>query len=58
MQRFLGDLESDLLNLEACCLVLAIAKKTLDENCFRTGQKTIDREPPSLKIGNRVYWKK
>ena len=37
---------------------LAIAKKTLDENCFRTAQKTTDREPPSFKIGNRVYFKK
>ena len=34
MQRFLGDPESGLLNLEAHCLALAIAKKTLDENCI------------------------
>ena len=38
MQRFLGDPESGLLNLEAHCLALAIAKKTLDENHFRTAQ--------------------
>ena len=38
-------------------LALAIAKKTLDDNCFRTAQKTIDREPLSFKIGNRVYFK-
>ena len=54
MQWFLGDPESGLLNLEAHCLVLAIAKKTLDENCFRTAQKTTDTEPPSFKISNRV----
>ena len=33
------------------------AKKTLDENYFRTAQKTTDREPLSFKIGNRVYFK-
>ena len=57
MQQFLGDPESDLLNLEAHDLALAIAKKTLDENCFRTAHKTTDREPPSFRIGNRVYFK-
>ena len=57
MQQFLGDLESGLLNLEAHLLALAIAKKTLDENHFRTAQKTTDWEPPSFKIGNRVYFK-
>ena len=57
MQQFLGYLESGLLNLEAHCLALAITKKTLDENCFRTAQKTTDREPPSFKIGDRVYIK-
>ena len=40
MQQFLGDPESGLLNLEAHHLALAIAKKTLDENCFRTVQTT------------------
>ena len=50
-------LESGLLNSEAHHLALAIGKKTLDENCFRTAQKTTDREPPSFKIGNRVYFK-
>ena len=29
----------------------------MDENHFRTLQKTTDREPPSFKIGNRVYFK-
>ena len=57
MQRFLGDPESGLLNLEAHCLALTIAKKTLDENCFRTAQKTTNREAPSFQIGNRVYFK-
>ena len=58
MQQFLGNPESGLLNLEAHCLALAIAKKTLDENHLRTAQKTMDREPPSFKIGDRVYFKK
>ena len=57
MQQFLGDPESGLLNLEAHCLALAIAKKTLDENHFRTSQKTTDIEPPSFEIGDRVYFK-
>ena len=57
MQWFLGDLESSLLNLEAHCLTQAIAKKTLDENHFRIAQKTTNREPPSFKISNRVYFK-
>ena len=39
MQQFLGGPESGLLNLEAHYLALAIAKKTLDENCFRTARK-------------------
>ena len=57
MQQFLGNPESGLLNLKAHHLSLAIAKKTLIENCFRTAQKTLDREPPSFKIGDRVYFK-
>ena len=56
MQQFLGDPESGLLNLETHCLALDIEKKTLDENCFRIAQRTMDREPPSFKIGNRVYF--
>ena len=39
MQQFLADPESGLLNLEAHCLALAIAKKSLDENCFRPARK-------------------
>ena len=57
MQQFLGDLEPRLLNLEAHHLVPVITKKTLDENHFRTAQKTTDREPPSFKIGDRFYFK-
>ena len=57
IQWFLGDWESGLLNLEVHHLALAIAKKILDENCFRTAQKTTDREPPSFKIRDRVYFK-
>ena len=57
MQQFQGDPQSGLLNLEAHHLALAISKKTLDENCFRTVQITMDREPSSFKIGDRVYFK-
>ena len=57
MQCFLGYPDSGMLNLEAHRLTMAIAKKTLDENCFRTAQKTMDRQPPSFKIGDRVYFK-
>ena len=57
MQWFLGNPDSGLLYLEAHQLALAIVKKTLDENHFRTLQKIMDREPPSFKIGDRVYFK-
>ena len=57
MQRFLGDPESGLCSLEAHYLALAITKKTLDENCFRTAQKTTNREAPSFQISDRVYFK-
>ena len=53
----LGDLDSGMLNCEAHWLALSITKKTLDENCLRTAQNTMDRQPPSFKIGNRVYFK-
>ena len=46
-----------MLNLEAHRLALAIAKKTLDENHFKTTQKTMDRTPLYFKIGDRVYFK-
>ena len=53
----LGDPDSGVINLEAHRLALAIAKKTLDKNCFWTAQKTMDRQSPSFKIGDRVYFK-
>ena len=46
-----------MLSLEAHRLALAIAKKTLDENRFKTAQKTMDQTPPSFQIGDRVYFK-
>ena len=46
-----------MLNLKAHRLALAIAKKMLDENHFKTAQKTMDRTPLSFKIGDRVYVK-
>ena len=58
MQCFLGDPDSGMLTLEVHRLALAIAKKMLDENCFKTAQKTMGRTPPSFKIGDRVYLKK
>ena len=57
MQQFLGNAESGLLNLEDQQLALAIVRKTLDENCFWTVQKSMDRETLSFKIGNRIYFK-
>ena len=49
MQQFLGDPDSGMLNLEAQTPVLAIAKKTLDENHLKITQRTMDRTPSSLK---------
>ena len=57
VQWFLGDPESGLLNIEAHHLALAIMKKTLNENCFQTAQKTLNREPPSFNLHSRVYFK-
>ena len=54
MQHFPGDPESGKCNLENHHLTLAIAKKTLDENCFRNAQK---QEPPSFQLRDRVYYK-
>ena len=53
----LGDPDSGLLNLETHRLASAITKKTLDKNHFRAAQKTMGRQPPSYKIGDRVYFK-
>ena len=39
---FLGDPDSTMLNLEAHQLALAIAMRTLDENRFKTAQKSMD----------------
>ena len=57
MQCFLGDSDCGMLNLETHGLALAIAKKPLDENRFKMAQRTMDCTPPSLKIGDRVYFK-
>ena len=57
MQHFFGDPDSGMIKLEALRLTLAINKKTLDENCFQTAQKTMGRQPPSFMIGDRVYFK-
>ena len=57
MQCFLGDPEYRKLNLENYHLTLAIAKKTLGENCFRHAQKTTDRTLPSFQLGDRVYFR-
>ena len=58
MQWFLGDPDSGMINLEAHRLSLAIAKKTSRwKLLFKTAQKTMDRQPPSFKIGDRVYFK-
>ena len=50
MQHFLGDPDSGLLRLEMHRLALAIEKKTLDENRFKTAQKTMAWKKPSLPI--------
>ena len=52
MQCFLGDPDSSMLNLETHRLVLAIAKKTLDENRFKTAQKTMAQEKPAFQVGD------
>ena len=56
MQHFLGNPDSRLLNLETHRLALAIAKNTLDENRFKTAQKTMERTSPSFKIGDHMYF--
>ena len=57
MQQFVGDPDSGMLNLEAHRITLAIAKKMLDKNHFKAAHKTMDRKPPTFKIGDRVYFK-
>ena len=46
-----------MLNLETHRLALAIMKKTLDENRFKTAQKTMERTTPSFKIRDCMYFK-
>ena len=57
MQHFLGDSDSSMLNLETHRLALAIAKKILDENRFKTAQKTMARDKPAFQVGDHVYFK-
>ena len=57
MQHFLGDPDSCMLNLETHRLALTIAKKTLDENRFKTAQKTMAQENPPFQVGDHVYFK-
>ena len=57
MQCFLGDPDSGMLNLETHRLALAIAKKTLDENRFKTAQKTMARDKTAFQVGDCVYLK-
>ena len=57
MEHFLGDPDSSMLNLETHRLALAIAKKTLDENRFKTAQKTTARDKPAFQVGDCVYFK-
>ena len=57
MQHFLVDPDSGKLHLETRRLALAIAKKTLDENIITATQKTISRDNPAFKVGDRVYFK-
>ena len=57
IKQFLGDPHSGMINLEAHRLTLAITKKTLDENHFKTALKTVGRQPSFFKISDRVYFK-
>ena len=49
IQCFLGDPESGIW------LALPIAKKTLDENCIKNAQKTMDRKQPSFQLGDSLF---
>ena len=57
MQCLLGDPDSSMQNLETHRLAFAIAKKTLDENRFKTAQKTMARDKPAFQVGDHVYFK-
>ena len=52
MQCFLGDPDSSMLNLETHRLALAI-----DENRFKTAQKTMVWKNPAFQVGDCVYFK-
>ena len=57
IQHFLGEPDSSMLNMEIHRLALAIAKKTLDENGFKTAQKTMAQKNPAFQVGDHVYFK-
>ena len=46
-----------MLNLETHRLALAIAKKTLDENRFKTAQKTMARDKLAFQVRYCLYFK-
>ena len=49
IQQFLGDPDSGWLDIKSHCLALAIAKKSLDENRFKHGQKMTNHTPPQFQ---------
>ena len=53
-----GSSVSACLDLKSHCLALAIAKKTLDENCFKHAQKMTHCIPSNFKVAYRVFFKK
>ena len=57
MQCFLGDPDSGMLNLAKHRLALAIANVLLDENRFKTAQKTMAQEKPAFQVGDCVHFK-
>ena len=57
MQCLLGDPDSSMLNPEIHRLALAIANKILDENRFKTAQKTMAWENPAFQVGDRVCFR-
>ena len=52
MQWSLSNLDSTWLNLKLHYLIVAIAKKTLDENRFKNAQKTTDCPAPDFQVKN------
>ena len=58
IQQFLDDPDSGCLDLQSCCLALAKAKKTLDENHFTHAQKMMHHTPFNFKVGDRAFFKK